>query len=454
MSGNQNKQAAITAAVLILLATGAFFMANVELPPWSHYASAVNVALFAVPSFWAVRRWLGWRDGSILIAVLGIYALAIEASAILTGFPYGHFGYSDLLGFRIFGLVPWTVAFAWTPLILGAYAVSANLFESRVIRVIATTLIITLFDVVLDPGAVYLGFWQYESGGWFYGVPISNFVGWLISGSIGAVIIEIMLSIFRPLLPTPMQLSISVIFIIFFWSMIAAFGGLVWPAIIGLAVFAGLGIVYRKFSYAFDDKIVFVDENNTPIATGDKLASHTNNTRLHRAFSIFMFNDEGEFLMQQRALSKKTWPGVWSNSCCGHVMLHETVEKAAKRRLNFELGIKGVDLRLALPEFWYRAEKDGVVENEICPVLIGMVTKEPRPNRHEVETIKWVNWTAFVVSLDDPETDISPWAILEVRELLGSEEFKKFISQFNHAKLSDATSVCDNQAHYLSGDPK
>lgn len=431
MASNQNKQAAIVAAVMIFLAIGAFFMANVELPPWSHYASAINVVLFALPSFWAVRRWLGWRDGIILIVVLGIYALAIEASAILTGFPYGHFGYSDLLGFRIFGLVPWTVAFAWTPLMLGAYAVAANLFDVRIVRVLATTLIITLFDVVLDPGAVYLGFWQYEGGGCFYGVPMSNFVGWLISGSIGAMIIEIMVSIFRPLLPTPMQLSISVIFIVFFWAMIAAFGGLVWPVAIGLAVFAGLVIVYRKFNYAFDDKIVFVDESNTPIATGDKLPSHTNDTKLHRAFSVFLFNVKGEFLMQQRALSKKTWPGVWSNSCCGHVMLHETVENAAKRRLKFELGISGVDLKVALPDFRYRAEKDGVVENEICPVLIGALLKEPKPNSDEVETIKWVNWNSFVASLDDPKTDISPWAILEVRELLESQEFKSFISQFD-----------------------
>ncbi len=431
MSSYLDKQAVAVVAVLTFLAIGAFSMANVELPLWSHYASAINVALFALPSFWAVRRWLGWRDGSILIAVLGIYALAIEASAILTGFPYGHFGYSDLLGFRIFGLVPWTVAFAWTPLMLGAYAVAANLFNRRVPRVIAATLIITLFDVVLDPGAVYLGFWQYEGGGWFYGVPMSNFAGWLISGSFCAVLIEIMVSVFRPLLPTPMQLSISVIFIVFFWSMIAAFGGLVWPAVVGLVVFIGLTVLYRKFSYAFDDKIVFVDEGNTPIATGDKLPSHTDDTALHRAFSVFLFNEKGEFLMQQRAMSKKTWPGVWSNSCCGHLMLHETVLDAAKRRLKFELGISGVDLTVALPDFRYRAEKDGVVENEICPVFIGKLASEPRPNPDEVETVKWVKWNEFVSSLDDPETDISPWAILEVRELLASKKFEIFISQFD-----------------------
>ena len=115
MFGKLRKQIIISGLVLVFLAIGAFFMVNVALPPWSHYLSAVNVALFALPSFWAVRWWLGWRDGTLFVGALGLYALAIEASAIVTGFPYGHFGYSDLLGYRIFGLVPWTVAFAWTP---------------------------------------------------------------------------------------------------------------------------------------------------------------------------------------------------------------------------------------------------------------------------------------------------------------------------------------------------
>ncbi|QYO66661.1 isopentenyl-diphosphate Delta-isomerase [Leptolyngbya sp. 7M] len=434
MAANQNKQAVIVAAVLIFLAIGAFFMVNVELPTWSHYVSAINIALFALPSFWAVRRWLGWRDGSVLVLVLGVYALAIETSAIVTGFPYGHFGYSDLLGYRIFGLVPWNVAFAWTPLMLGAYAIAANLFGGGVLRVITATLIITLFDIVLDPGAVYLGFWQYEGGGWFYNVPISNFAGWLVSGAVGAVIIEIIVWIFQPLLPTPMQLASSVIFIVFFWSMIAAFGGLVWPALIGLVVCAVMILLYRRYSYAFDDKIVFVDEENKPIATGDKFPSHNEDTKLHRAFSVFLFNGKGEFLMQKRALSKRTWPGIWSNSCCGHVMLHESVVNAARRRLKFELGISGVDLKVALPDFRYRAEKDGVVENEICPVLIGKISGGPIPNPDEVAAVKWVNWKKFVASLDESETEISPWAVLEVRELIRSREFEHFISQFDQKR--------------------
>src|SRR5688572_24379577 len=138
MFGKLNKQVIYSGLVLVFLAIGAFFMVNVNLPLWSHYLSGLNVVLFAVPTFWAVRWWLGWRDGAILLAALAAYALVIEASAIITGFPYGHFGYSDLLGYRILGLVPWTIAFAWAPLILGAYAVASNLFGTVVTRVIAT----------------------------------------------------------------------------------------------------------------------------------------------------------------------------------------------------------------------------------------------------------------------------------------------------------------------------
>jgi isopentenyl-diphosphate delta-isomerase len=246
----------------------------------------------------------------------------------------------------------------------------------------------------------------------------------LASGFLGATLIEILLARFKPLLPTPMQLVSSAVFIIFFWLAISMHAGLLAPLLIGSATFAALVVLYLKKHYFFDDKIVFVTEENTPIGTGDKLPSHHSDTKLHRAFSVFLFNSIGDLLMQQRALSKKTWPGVWSNSCCGHVMLHELTESAARRRLKLELGLTGVVLRLALPDFRYRAERDGIVENEICPVLIGFTDDEPRPNPGEVESVKWVNWPAFVASLDDPDIDISPWAIEEAREFLVSPVFK------------------------------
>jgi isopentenyl-diphosphate delta-isomerase type 1 len=199
--------------------------------------------------------------------------------------------------------------------------------------------------------------------------------------------------------------------------------------LIGVAILGGLAYAWWKFYYAFDDKIVLVDESGTPIGTASKLAAHNSDTKLHRAFSVFVFNSRGELLLQQRALSKKTWPGVWSNSCCGHVMLHEATEDAAARRLKFELGLSGVDLQMTLPEFRYRAERDDVVENEICPVLVGFTERMPVINSSEVADTLWVEWNEFLGSLDDPGNEISPWAIKEVRLLAASDSFKKWFER-------------------------
>jgi isopentenyl-diphosphate delta-isomerase len=171
------------------------------------------------------------------------------------------------------------------------------------------------------------------------------------------------------------------------------------------------------------ETVVIVDAENNVIDTAAKRDVHHSDTPLHRGFSVFIFDALGRLLLQQRAFSKRTWPGVWSNSCCGHPGLNETSEDAAARRLSFELGMADIGLINVLPDFRYRAEKDGVVENEICPVFVGFTDDEPQPNREEVEATKWVDWIAFVASLDDPATDISPWAVMEVRELLASNVF-------------------------------
>lgn len=418
----------ITTVTMLFLAVSAFFMVNVPLPPWSHWLSGLNVVLFAIPAFWATRRWLGLRDALLLWSLLGVYALLIETLAIFTGFPYGHFGYSELLGAKLFGTTPWTVFLAWTPLILGAYAVSRTLFGNALVRVASTAMIATCFDLVLDPGAVRLGFWKYAANIGFYGVPISNFVGWLVTGTLAAILIEIFLWRVRPLLRVPVQVISSAFLIVFFWTSIAAFGVMVWPAVIGVAIVIWLAIYWFKYHYRFDDMLVYVDEAGTPIATEAKPMVHHSDTKLHLAFSIFLFNSRGELLLQQRALAKKTWPGVWSNSCCGHLMLHERTVDAAKRRLKFELGISGVELKLMLPDFRYRAEKDGVVENEICPVFVGFTDILPKPNPDEVEGVKWVDWQQFCTEAASPNTEISPWAVEEVELLAASEDFQLFFS--------------------------
>lgn len=427
-----SKISIFTGAALLLLAGGALVMTNFDQASVALLFSSISVVLFAIPSFWALKLWLGWSDGAKLVGILGVYALSIETFALMTGFPYGHFGYSDHLGYKLFGHVPWTVAFAWTPLMLCAYAAARSLFASRLKRIAFSTLLLVVFDLIIDPGAVKLGFWQYPAGV-YYGVPVSNYLGWIFSGVIGSAIMEASVSYFRPLLPPPVQIGSSAFFIMFFWTAFAAFAGLAVPAAIGGALAMAMYLWWRQSYYAFDEMVVLVDEDNNPLGTARKSETHHADTHLHRAFSVFLFNSNGELLMQRRAFSKLTWPGVWSNSCCGHTMLNERTEQAATRRLAFELGLRNVELKMALPDFRYRAEKDGIVENEICPVMIGYTDQEPSINPAEVAETKWVPWKDFLASIRRVDCELSPWAIEEglllsesvvLRDLLRRTELK------------------------------
>ena len=90
-----------------------------------------------------------------------------------------------MLGAKIFQTVPWTVFVGWTPLIIGVYAILSNYIQNRWRTILIGAVTLTLIDMVLDPGAVLLGFWSFDTGGWYYNVPWSNFAGRLVSGSVG-----------------------------------------------------------------------------------------------------------------------------------------------------------------------------------------------------------------------------------------------------------------------------
>jgi isopentenyldiphosphate isomerase len=123
-------------------------------------------------------------------------------------------------------------------------------------------------------------------------------------------------------------------------------------------------------------------------------------------------------------------------------MLHESTESAAARRLRFELGIGGVDLTFVLPDFRYRAEKDGVVENEICPVLVGCYDGNIDPNPTEVANVRWVDWDEFVASVNGPDPGISPWAVDEVRLLTTDETFNQWFARNIPAAVTTRAPVC------------
>lgn len=146
---------------------------------------------------------------------------------------------------------------------------------------------------------------------------------------------------------------------------------------------------------------------------------HTGATPLHLAFSVHLFNRRGEVLITRRAVTKSTWPGVWTNSCCGHPRPGESLEDAVRRRVGEELGLEVTDLASALPDFRYRAvDPGGIVENEICPVFVGSVaTDEVRPDPDEVGDHAWVPWSDFVAAIRATPQVYSPWSVLQVPQL-------------------------------------
>src|SRR5712675_2623279 len=144
------------------------------------------------------------------------------------------------------------------------------------------------------------------------------------------------------------------------------------------------------------EEVVLVDEDGHARGAMEKSAVHHANTPLHLGFSCYLLNNKDQLLLTRRALDKKTWPGVWTNSCCGHPYPAERLVRSVQRRLRQELGIDTADISLMLPGFRYRARMDnGVRENELFPVFPAYTDAEPAPDPAEVADTRWIAWSAF-----------------------------------------------------------
>lgn len=162
-----------------------------------------------------------------------------------------------------------------------------------------------------------------------------------------------------------------------------------------------------------DEFVVLVDEEDKEIGTAPKESVHTTGTPLHRGFSLFLFNSKGELLLTKRSSKKKTFPGVWTNTVCGHPAPGETAEAAALRRLNHELGIRNQDVRdlKHIAPYRYRfVDANGIVENEICPILVAYAGVDPHPDQKEIEGWRWMRWEDFLMDLQKKPTVYSPWS--------------------------------------------
>lgn len=134
------------------------------------------------------------------------------------------------------------------------------------------------------------------------------------------------------------------------------------------------------------EEVILVDESDREIGTGPKLGTHRDGL-LHRAFSIFLFNERGETLIQQRADIKYHSPRKWANTCCGHPRPGETVKDAAGRRLGEELGLD-IELSFGFHARYQTVLEAGMTENEFVYIYGGLARGTPRPEPTEV-----ADWT-------------------------------------------------------------
>ncbi len=166
------------------------------------------------------------------------------------------------------------------------------------------------------------------------------------------------------------------------------------------------------------ESVVLLDQAGRALGAAPKAEVHTARTPLHLAFSCYLFNGAGEFLLTRRAESKRTWPGAWTNTCCGHPLPGEPVAGSVRRRLRQELGIGSAELVLVLPRFRYQARMaNGVTENEVCPVFAAYSDEPPEPDPEEVAEVRWVDWERFRGQVRAGAQPVSPWCALQLAEL-------------------------------------
>ncbi len=167
-----------------------------------------------------------------------------------------------------------------------------------------------------------------------------------------------------------------------------------------------------------EEQVILVNENDQQIGLMPKMEAHEK-AQLHRAFSVFIFNDKGQLLLQQRAADKYHSPKLWTNTCCSHQRNGETNIEAGKRRLQEEMGFT-CDLE-EIFSFIYKAPFDnGLTEHELDHVMIGYFNENPNINSEEVESYQWM--TLDNVNLD---MDLHPEKYTEWFKIIFKESFEK-----------------------------
>jgi isopentenyl-diphosphate delta-isomerase len=171
------------------------------------------------------------------------------------------------------------------------------------------------------------------------------------------------------------------------------------------------------------EQVILVDHNDRQIGLEEKMKAHQNGGKLHRAFSIFVFNKKGETMLQQRAAKKYHGGGLWSNTVCSHPRVGETTIQAAHRRLREEMGFD-CELREVFA-FEYEARMDkGLTEHEFDHVIFGTYEMDPKPNPEEVQDWKWVPLETLKSDLERDPKSFTPWLRIAIDNVI--KHYKEF----------------------------
>lgn len=205
--------------VSIFLFMLGLFLSKIHLVSFKYSGVITLIFLFlsALPVYYGLFKTISYKHAFYSIFTLSIISLMIEYIGLTTGFPYGDFYYTSLAGFKIFDILPISIAFAWPLLVIGSYFLFID-DENKVTRDIKPVLFIIALDLVIDPAAVEFGLWGWLEGGLYYNVPLVNYFGWFISATIG-------LWILKKIAPAPKEvesispwLFFSVFLNLTFWS--------------------------------------------------------------------------------------------------------------------------------------------------------------------------------------------------------------------------------------------
>jgi len=155
------------------------------------------------------------------------------------------------------------------------------------------------------------------------------------------------------------------------------------------------------------DDIILVDENDVQVGTGEKMAVHEAG-KLHRAFSIMIFNSRGELMLQKRAKEKYHCGGLWTNACCSHPRPGETLAEATKRRLAEEMGMT-CELEEIFSFIYKSSFSNGLTEHEFDHVFVGQFDGEPNLNPSEAEAWRWISEKDLFEDIERNQDNYTPW---------------------------------------------